>query len=332
MNLTERYSKKLDDERKNDDINLNGVLLQLEVTNACNHKCVFCPNVDSRRKKKMIDLDLAKRVMEECADFLGKDKRICFHMNGEPLLYRNLTELVRYSKRLGYDYSFVTTNGSVATEELLVDLFEAGLDSIKFSINGGSRETYQQIHGCDDFDNVIKSLKFTWNYRNTQKKNYKIFVSCVGIKKNAHELQEFEREIGKFCDEVVFYYPCNYAGQRNECVDELWYDLDSLGINSFEIKHNIPCAVLWNSINITCEGYLSLCCSESDNRLIVEDVNIQGVKEAWLGRRMNAIRNKHVKGNIEDTPCFSCIKKEQYIRENMNRDLFQLSLKEHEGR
>ncbi len=52
MNLTERYSKKLETTVNGQQISLDGVLLQLEVTNACNHKCTFCPNVESHRSKK----------------------------------------------------------------------------------------------------------------------------------------------------------------------------------------------------------------------------------------------------------------------------------------
>ena len=73
----------------------------------------------------MINLDLAKRVIRECAD-LGL-KKICYHMNGEPLLYPHLVELVKLAKDLGYTYIFLTTNGTVGSEELLSDLFEAGL-------------------------------------------------------------------------------------------------------------------------------------------------------------------------------------------------------------
>lgn len=88
-----------------------------------------------------------------------------------------------------------------------------------------------------------------------------------------------------YCDEVVFYYPCGYAGQKLASLEDRC-DLSKLSVKSFEIRHTVPCAVLWNSINVTCEGYLSLCCSESDNRLIVEDINHIGVKEAWLGEKM----------------------------------------------
>lgn len=326
MNLTERYNKKLKERVEQAEVKLDGILLQLEVTNACNHRCIFCPNMDSKRKKRMMDEGLARRVMEECAEFLGEDKRICFHMNGEPFLYNKLPELVKYSKELGFDYSFVTTNGSLANEETLARIIDAGLDSIKFSINAGKRETYKLIHGADDFDKAMDALKFSWKYREENKREYKIFVSCVGIKDNFKELEEFNRVVSQYCDEVVFYYPCAYAGQKIEMAKELRCDMSGLGIHSFEIKHTVPCAVLWNSINITCEGYLSLCCSEADNRMVIEDINNKKVKDAWLGEKMVAIRQKHLSGEIADMPCTSCIEETVYDKEKIDKELFALSL------
>lgn len=331
MNLTERYQEKLN-MAKWESENLDNILLQLEVTNACNHRCIFCPNVDSRRKKTMIDYEFARRVMKECAEFLGNNKKICFHMNGEPLLYKRLPELVQYSKELGYDYSFITTNGSKATEELLEKLFVCGLDSIKFSINAGSRQTYKKIHGSDDFDNVIAAIKFSYAYRERTGLRYKIFVSCVGIKDNYDELTSLQQIVGKYCDELVFYYPCSYAGQEIERKNVLYQDLSDLGINTFEIIHSLPCAVLWNSINITCEGYLSLCCSESNNRLIIEDLNLKSVKEAWLGKKMETVRAKHIRGDIHDTPCNSCIYEREYSVDELDQELFQLSLSQNEDK
>lgn len=330
MNLTERYSKKLENNSYGD-VKLDGILVQLEVTNVCNHKCVFCPNADSGRKKTMMDYQLAQRVIKECAEFLGEDKRICFHMNGEPLLYKELPSLIRYSKELGYDYSFITTNGSVGTNRLMAELFDSGLDSIKFSINAGSRETYKLIHGSDDYDNAMDALKFSWRYRKEMGRTYKIYVSCVGTKDNYHELEQLNRYAGQYCDEIVFYYPCHYAGQTIEKSNELYRDLSPLSVKTFEINHVIPCGVLWNSINVTCEGYLSLCCSEAGNRLIVEDINHMGIKEAWLGGKMTAVRNGHLTGSVEHMPCWSCVTAQPYEAENIDQELFALSLKQKGG-
>jgi wyosine [tRNA(Phe)-imidazoG37] synthetase (radical SAM superfamily)/SAM-dependent methyltransferase len=326
MKMSERYKEKLSGELDVTSSEYNDILLQLEVTNACNHRCYFCPNKDSIRRHKMMDINFAKRIIRECSEFMGDNAKICYHMNGEPLLYKDLTELVKYSKELGYSYCFLTTNGSAATEEMLMELFDAGLDSIKFSINAGTRETYKMIHGKDDFDKVIDTLKFVHRYREESNKNYSIYVSCVGTKDNVHELEKFDHDISDYCDEIVFYYPCGYAGQNNSLANEMRCDMSNLKINTFDIKHNSPCNVLWNSINVTCEGYLSLCCSESDNRLIVEDLNQKSLKEAWLGEKMNEIRKKHLQNDINDTPCLSCISGVDYDEKTINKRLFELSL------
>lgn len=328
MNLSERYSDKLDKTQKFDEVGLDNVLLQMEVTNACNHRCYFCPNADSIRPTKMMPYEFAEKVMRECAAFLGTGKKICFHMNGEPLLYQRLPELVKLSKELGYEYSFVTTNGSVATDEMLKALFDAGLDSIKFSINAGTKESYLKIHGRDDFEKATHALEFASAYRKESGRDYKIFVSCVGTKDNDSELEDFAAYAEPFCDEIVFYYPCGYAGQNNELAKELRCDLSGLNIKTFDIKHSCPCPVLWNSINVTCEGFLSLCCSESDNRLIVEDLNKMGVREAWLGKKMQDIRARHNAGDIRNMPCFSCISETSYEEEGIDRELFALALEQ----
>lgn len=329
MNLTERYQEKLHEKHEVLQPGYDGILLQLEVTNACNHRCCFCPNAASHRKKMMMDYDFAVRIITECASFLRKDKRICFHMNGEPLLYSRLPELVQQAKRLDYDYVFLTTNGALATEGMLKQLLDAGLDSIKFSINAGTRETYQKIHGHDDFDRVIHALSYVYNYRKETGRPIKIFVSCVGIRDNYHELMVLQELVQAYCDEVVFYYPCNYAGQVTD-TQAMRCDLSKVPVKSFEIIHEIPCAVLWNSINVTCEGYLALCCSEANNRLIIEDLNEMPVQKAWLGEKMTKIRQKHLNRDVLDTPCYACVFGAAYEPQKIDPKLFALSLRKRE--
>ena len=327
-NLSDRYKAKLE---QYDSTNappqcpsMDGVLLQLEVTNACNHKCVFCPNHASDRKKRFIDFNFAQRCIVECAKFLRKEKKICFHMNGEPFLYKQLPELIKIAKAEGFEYIFVTTNGTVGTNDYLAEIFASGLDSIKFSINAGTREDYLKITGRDDFDKAITALKFSDYWRKTHNQNLKIFVSCVGVKENKAGLLTLKNTVSDYCDEVLFYYPCAYAGQEIESARQMRCDLSDLNLKTFDIKHTKPCPVLWNSINITCDGYLALCCSSGlDNRLLVEDVREKSIKEVWLGKRMELIREKHVRGNILDTPCYSCITENVYCADKMNKDLFQ---------
>lgn len=330
MKFSEQYKEKLNSSHINSKMAMENMLLQLEVTNACNHQCIFCPNKDSERERRMMDFDFAKRMIAEGAEFMGKNAKICFHMNGEPLLYTRLFELIQYAREKSYSYIFLTTNGSRATGEALKKLFDHGLNSIKFSINAGTRETYRNIHGRDDFDNVIQAVKFSSRYRKENNMSYKIFVSCVGIKQNKGELKLLKELLAPYADEILFYYPCAYAGQSVDSSKILETDLSNLGIPTFRIEHESPCPVLWNSINVTCEGFLSLCCSEANNRLIIEDCNRMSLKDAWFGKKMDRIRKKHLEDDLKDTPCHACIHEEELKEGDMDKNLFVLSIQQRE--
>ena len=139
MNLTERYQEKLHGKCSVLEPGHDSILLQMGVANDCNHRCCFCPNASSHRKKTMMDYGFATRIIKVCAPFLGEHKQLCFHMNGDPLLYPRLPDLIRLSKQLGYSYIFLTTNGAVSTDDTLKRLLDVGLDSIKFSISHNHR-------------------------------------------------------------------------------------------------------------------------------------------------------------------------------------------------
>ena len=64
-------------------------------------------------------------------------------------------QFVKKAKQLGIKRVYITTNGALANIEKVTKCIDAGLDSIKFSINASNREEYKTVHGYDDFDKVI---------------------------------------------------------------------------------------------------------------------------------------------------------------------------------
>ena len=50
-------------------------------------------------------------------------------------LVPDLPDYIAEAKRIGYSYVYLTSNGSLATPEKAKAALDAGLDSIKFSIN-----------------------------------------------------------------------------------------------------------------------------------------------------------------------------------------------------
>ncbi len=80
------------------------VALRLETTNVCNHACRFCPNRKLRRKRRFIEPDLARRVIDEAYE-MGVRKGGFFIM-GEPLLNDDTLKCYAYAARGGTRHSF----------------------------------------------------------------------------------------------------------------------------------------------------------------------------------------------------------------------------------
>ncbi|MDR2440199.1 MAG: radical SAM protein, partial [Planctomycetaceae bacterium] len=144
------------------------VKLMLELTNICNHRCIFCSNSKMTRPRGIIKTSLALRLLSEAAEFGVKELSLV--ATGEPFAFPDIADVIKAAKQFGYTYIYVTTNGGVASEEKLRSVIDAGLDSIKFSFNAGTRETYYKIHGQDNFDKVMQRIKFVVDYRRKTQK------------------------------------------------------------------------------------------------------------------------------------------------------------------
>lgn len=68
-----------------------------------------------------------------------------------------------------------------------------------------------------------------------------------------------------------------------------------------------PCFYVFNSINITCEGYMTACCMDFQNYLAYSDINKTSIEDAWNCRIITELRRKHLCNHIENTICSNCI-------------------------
>ena len=273
--------------------------LLLEVTNVCNNKCIFCANRRMTRPKGSIDFELAKRVLQECYD-LGS-REVGFYATGEPLLYPRLVELISYAKAIGYEYVYITTNGLLATEDRIKELLDAGLQSIKFSINAINRADYIFIHGVDAFDRVIENLKACKKLQGKYKN--KLFVSTILTKHTKYEKEEIEKFFDGMCDRVVIQNAKNQGGLLPVLNDTLLIEKDGGEIEHF----NIPCSYVFNSVTVTYEGYLTACCMDFQNYLAYADLNKCSVADAWQNATIRNLRDMQRCGSVGSTICKSCV-------------------------
>ncbi|MBF0144725.1 MAG: radical SAM protein [Magnetococcales bacterium] len=78
-------------------------------------------------------------------------------LGGEPLLYKELPELIRIFKREGF-YTSIVTNGLLLTQERLVALKSAGLDCIFMSLESMNEQVNDRIRGKGVFQKVMQGI------------------------------------------------------------------------------------------------------------------------------------------------------------------------------
>lgn len=121
--------------------------LHMELTNACNFSCEFCPDSKMKRKRGFMSVDMAKSILDQTSEFRDINM-VLFHVLGEPTLHPDLPEIAGYaaSKKLKM---CVTTNGSRLTRDMLYSLQSAGVQHIIISLQTPDERTFS-MRGAKD--------------------------------------------------------------------------------------------------------------------------------------------------------------------------------------
>ena len=289
----------------------------MELTNVCNHKCVFCGYKDMKRKKRMCDkgimLDLMKQAYENGTRDIG------FYMIGEPLMCKDLSEYIARAHELGFEYIYLTTNGALADLDRMKELIEAGLNSVKFSVNGATRETYLAVHGKDDFNVAKDNIKALRNYTKENNIDIPIFVSFVKNGINKDDIHVLHDVFDDFVDQI-YIVPCtNQAGGMLELISNgVMAETDLLPGST------VPCEMIFNRLHITCEGYLNACCADVNGYLSAVDLHTNTLLEAWNSATMINLRRRHLHSELGQTLCRHCVNNTDGAVTPINENLFSL--------
>jgi MoaA/NifB/PqqE/SkfB family radical SAM enzyme len=109
--------------------------LFVEITNACNFKCTWCPDEIMDRRRGFMSKTKAFRIFDEVAEkrpFLGPLYPVKLHQMGEPMLHPELPEIVAYAEARGVPVE-LNTNCGLITEERIDALYRAGLTNLILS-------------------------------------------------------------------------------------------------------------------------------------------------------------------------------------------------------
>jgi radical SAM protein with 4Fe4S-binding SPASM domain len=146
-----RKSEYIDEVKFGDKVPLFSYI-EINPTELCNRKCVFCPRIDDNgypNQNLHISIELSKKIAKELHD-MHFDGGLAFSGYGEPLLTRNFVEIVRCFKQDRYRVEIIT-NGDHLTEQSTSDLISAGVTTFIVSM-------YDGPHQVDQFKKLFSSV------------------------------------------------------------------------------------------------------------------------------------------------------------------------------
>ncbi|MEP6900827.1 MAG: radical SAM/SPASM domain-containing protein [Actinomycetota bacterium] len=104
-------------------------IIYLEITNACNFTCDYCPIDKQTRKKIVMPSDFARSVIDQIAEN-NLTTFLTFHLMGEPFLHKDLCSLTGYAEERGLKVRLLT-NGSLLEKKRNEGLFENNLSRLE---------------------------------------------------------------------------------------------------------------------------------------------------------------------------------------------------------
>lgn len=289
--------------------------LLIELSNCCNYKCIFCANRKMTRKIGFMDFELLTRVLKDC--YLLGSREVGFYTTGEPLVYKQIFDAIALAKSIGFTYIYITTNGYLCNLETFKKLVDSGLDSIKFSINALDKCSYRFIHGRDGYDKVINNLKDVYDYKLKYAQKVNVFVSYIATTFTSQPSQMIKQHFEGICDDVAVINVRNQSGLTPENLTLLSTREDK---DKLEGKRLLPCHYVFNTVNITYEGYLTACCTDYQNYLVYGNLNKMPLYKCWHNRTITRLRRQHLKHRLHRNLCRNCIYTTDKLPKPLNKN------------
>ena len=161
--------------------------IYIEPTSRCNEFCQQCPRTLLSRED---DRDLTFEKFRYIVDQFPVLERVVLHGLGEPLLNKELPQMVRYLKERG-TYVLFNSNGIVLTPKKGQALIDSGLDEYRLSMDGASRQTYARVRGVDAFEKIWRNVRaFIAMQKEQNVGKPAVSLWFTAMRENLHELPE----------------------------------------------------------------------------------------------------------------------------------------------
>jgi len=261
-------------------------LLSVDITDACNLRCVYCNNPLFPYPRTMMSEDVFSSLIKRLRQNPVNRIRIS---GGEPTLHPQFREMLlqmsRYCK-----YLSIITNGQWQSPDLGEQLLSSGVNLIELSLDAGGAAVYESSRPQASYKLFMSNLKQLYRLRNASKSKTLIKIRLMIRPSTRH------------CEKSDTGYLLKYS----YCVLPQWVlqhpeapAIEDVYSQNSVLTNSLPmCTVPFRDLQIRPDGRVPLCpakgCSiDPQAQVFIGDICINTLPELWQAPLLKQIRAAH---------------------------------------
>ncbi len=190
----------------------------------------------------------------------------------EPFVDKRMAKIIRYIKEDATASVEFNTNGEALTPKRADEIIEAGVDIVRFSVDGIERKTFDEARGIS-YDKVYANVAYFIKAANASKRAIETEVRMIKFPGTEEEQKAFAKYWKAHNPSSILFtnlYRYPWEGQTTAL--------------------NLPCLKIKDEMFFYVDGRATLCCWDSKERQIVGDVTKEQVLDIWNGEVMKNCR------------------------------------------
>ena len=215
--------------------------IYIEITNICNLNCSFCSR-SFRKKREMStkEFEIILKKIDKYTDY------IYLHVKGEPLLYRELDEILSISKKYNKKVC-ITTNGVFLKDKL--DILNKYDNIYQINIS---------LHSENNKSNYLEDILYSIS---------NLMYPYISLRVWTLDEGKMDKKISNYLDIIKKKYNVNEIKSGTKLKDKVYFSLDDK-FDWPEVNNNYDsdgyCLGGKSHIGILSDGTITICCLDGE--------------------------------------------------------------------
>lgn len=192
------------------------------LTGYCNARCIMCPV--SKTARQVMSFDDYALVLDNFSKYANDVQFFTLSGLGEPLMHKDIVDMVKYAVSRGFRNIGVISNGSMLSPVLARQLMEAGLNTLTLSIDAANATSYAAIRTGLDYQVLLHNVQQFLDIRNRSGFSARVILKFLQQPDNDGQWpvfldfwqQRISRDKG---DEIIKTGKHNWGGQLRASVN-----------------------------------------------------------------------------------------------------------------